>query len=62
MVFKQVVDVGNVIEVDDGTQFQGLLILYIRCVIGCKHDIMTLDTHLFAQKELGQGGTISPYP
>ena len=51
-------NVGNIIQVDDGTQFCRVGILFRRRLIGREHDMFPGRANRFGQHQLGHGGTV----
>ncbi len=48
----------DIVEVDDGPQLPGLLILAGGRVVGGKHDLFAGDARLFGQQQFRQGAAI----
>ena len=57
--FFQKINMGNIIQVDDCSQFCCILIFLCRCGIGREHNISSLASHRLRKHQFGHGGTVT---
>lgn len=53
------IEVGNIIEIDDGVQVGRELIVLCRSNVGGEHDVMLLHAANIAELQLGQAGAVT---
>ena len=59
-VLFQIVDVADVVEVDDGAEFESLLEFIGRSVVGGQHDLLSRDAACLGKEQLRQGTAVRP--
>mmetsp|Transcript_89033 Transcript_89033/g.251284 ORF Transcript_89033/g.251284 Transcript_89033/m.251284 type:complete len:350 (+) Transcript_89033:439-1488(+) len=58
ILLVQEVNMGEVIQVHEGSELLRLLELFDRCVVASEHDFLGFETHLLGQHELGDGRAV----
>ena len=57
--FFQEIDMGDIIQVDDSSQFCRILIFLCRRCIGRKHNVGSFASHCLRKHQFGQRGTVT---